>query len=263
MRYPLVLGAALAACSASAQVYVQSSLIDDYRVEAGERVEGVVPLVNETDSPRRVRAYLADYQFDAEGSTWYDAPGSAAHSAAGWVSVGAPEVVVPARATTELRYSVRVPADAALDETRWCVLMVEDVGQDESAASPQASGPQLGTRRRVRFAVQIAVVLGDPAPALRVAETRLSGAGGALALWADVVNDGTGHADTTVSLDVFDAQGRSVRLEGTRGRLYPGSSLRHQVSLADVGPGTYQALLIVDAGDEHTVGVPLVLDVEG
>ena len=247
------------ATGARAQFYVQSSLIDDHKAVAGETVDGVVPLVNETDAPVRVRLYLTDYRYRADGTTEYPDPGTDPSSAAPWVSVGSPEVTVPPRSRTDVGYRVRVPASATSAETRWCLLMIEAVGDGPDPAG--TARQRVGLDRRVRFGVQIAVTLGDPLADVELLDAGLATEpGGGPVLWTDVGNAGAGATETRVSLDLFDAEGRPHgRIEGSDARLYPGTSFRHRVSLGGVPEGTYQGLLVVDTGRGESVGTQLTI----
>ena len=52
----------------------------------------------------------------------------------------------------------------------------------------------------------------------------------------------------------------TVRFETDRKRLYPGTSVRYSVDLTEVASGSYQALVVVDNGDEHVFGAQYGLE---
>ena len=256
---PVLLASALVAFAApvEAQLVVNTPFVHDLEVVPGRRIEGVVPLRNDGDAPRTARLYLTDYAFDASGTSRYDAPGTLARSAAAWVSVGTSEVIVPPGETVEVRYAIDVPVEADAVGTRWCALMVED-----RPAEAEEVGSGVGIRRRVRYAIQLALQFGGGAPDLDIADLGLAeGATAGRQLWLDLANTGDATADTEVSLELFDADGHSRgRHGGSRARLYPGTSFRHRVGLVDVPPGEYLALVIVETGDEHAIGSQFTLE---
>ena len=80
-------------------------------------------------------------------------------------------------------------------------------------------------------------------------------------LAADVENVGERLLVGAVYLDVFDAAGTAVgRIGGSTSRVYPGTSVRHRVDLSSLAPGVYEALLVIDGGDEGVFGAQYTLE---
>lgn len=261
----LTLLAALTAMPCAAQLYIAAPLVDDREVTPGSTYEGVVPITNPTDEPMQARLYLTDYRFDAGGSNWYDEPGTSDRSNAGWVAFGAPVVTIPANSTLDIPYQVQVPDDAALHGSYWCLLMIEGIPHDaaESTLGGTGDGPQFGVRRRIRYGIQIAShIRRTGEPQLEIPSAELLAVGdGSHVLQLKVENTGTRMGETQVYLDLFDTDGQALgRFEGSEARIYPDTSFRHQVRLEGIASGTYEALLVVDAGEDHTYGVQYTLE---
>lgn len=160
--------------------------------------------------------------------------------------------------------TVRVPSDAA-DGSYWSMLMVEGIprGSAESTLGDAAEGEiQFGIVERVRYGVQIASHVGAAAAHVEVVAAGIeAGEDGGKVLIVDVENVSDRMLDGPVYLDVFDADGAAHgRIEGTAARVYPGTSFRHRVDLAELAPGTYQALLVVDGGEAGVFGAQYTLD---
>jgi hypothetical protein len=63
-----------------------------------------------------------------------------------------------------------------------------------------------------------------------------------------------------VTVELFGANGQSRgRISGGKFRMYPGTSVRHLMSLGEIPPGTYKALVLVDAGGQDVFGAQYTL----
>src|SRR4051812_37802944 len=150
--------ALLLACATTlhAQVVVEGSPNKDQRAHPGDQYAGVIVLRNTSADPQEVRLYQTDYETTAEGKTLFPAAGSNPRSNATWVSLGRSRVIVPARQTLELAYSVSVPS-APLSGSYWSMVMVEMIPRTSPASSMRAgtSQPRLGVETRLRQAVTV------------------------------------------------------------------------------------------------------------
>lgn len=238
--------------AATCQVLVSGPLVRDVEVSPRDTVTGAVTLVNSTPEDQVVRVYLRDYTFDASGTTRYDPPGTLPRSAAPWIALGASELVVPAEGRIDVDYDAYVPAEPAPQGTWWAALMVEGVDAADGR-------PGTGLRARIRYAVQLVFQLGDAGPDLALTDVGIDD--DVRQLWLDVANRGGSSADVKVSLELFGQEGGSLgRRSGGRARLYPDTSYRHRVALDGIAAGSYQALVIIETGDEHAVGAQFTLD---
>ncbi|WP_420456199.1 hypothetical protein [Rubrivirga sp.] len=250
--------------SAQAQISVRSALSDDREVSAGTVYRGEVTVANETATAQQAKVYLRDYSFQADGTNVYGEPGTSARSNAAWVRFGPAVVTLAPGETRAVQYAVTVPADAPAGSS-WSLLMVESVPPDapESTLGDAPAAPRYGVRPVMRYGVQLATHVRGDAPV----EVTFSGAelvrdeAGARGLRVDVANTGGRMVRPEVWAELFDAAGTSHgRVEGARSRIYPGTSVRQRIRLGDLPPGTYRALVVVDAGADDVYGAEYVLD---
>jgi len=262
----IALFALVASSPASAQIYLGASLTDDREVPVGASYEGTIPINNTSDEAVEVRLYLTDYRFDAEGRNWYDELGTQERSNALWIGFGNAVVTVPANGTMEVAYRVDVPDDPKLEGSYWSMLMVEAISPqsvESTLGDSDATSPQFGVRLRIRYGVQIATHIMETGQAeLSLASPELVDDGEeGMRLTVNVENAGNRLAESRVYLDLFDSDGRNVgRFEGSRARIYPGTSFRHSVSIGVEEGGRYEALFIIDLGEDNTFGAQYTLE---
>lgn len=138
--------------------------------------------------------------------------------------------------------------------------MVESVDPNSAESTVGEESEQeseLGFRQVTRYGVQLAAHVREGA--LRdVAFDRIqlvADDDGHTWFHADVINTGTIMLHPEVYMRVFAADGSEYGpMEGVQYRLYPGTSVQQRIDLSDLEPGTYQALLIVDDGDDAVFG---------
>ena len=257
-----IYGAFLLAClmmtsSAKAQITVRGMLAHDLDATPGVVVSGSVIVDNETDAPQQAKVYQTDYLFFADGTNAYDSPGSTQRSNALWVQFSPDNMTIPPNGSVTVSYSITVP-DSASNGSYWSMLMVEavDATSAESADSDE-SDRQVGFRQVTRYGVQIATHLRQSA------EQNVSFDGIQLAVdeqgnttfQADVFNTGSLMLRPQVYMRVFGADGAEHGpFEGVQYRMYPGTSVRQRIDLSSLEAGTYQALLIVDNGEDAVFG---------
>ena len=245
--------------SSLAQITVRGRLAHDLETTAGQTVSGQVIVDNETDRPQQARVYLRDYLFFADGTNAYDPPGTTDRSNAPWVQFSPENLTIPAGASATVSYSIAIP-DSATAGSWWSMLMVESVDPNsaESTVGEESEQEQaLGFRQVTRYGVQLAAHVRQGG--LRdVAFERIqlvADEDGHTWFHADVINTGTLMLHPEVYMRVFAADGSEYGpMEGVQYRLYPGTSVQQRIDLSDLQPGTYQALLIVDDGDEAVFG---------
>jgi hypothetical protein len=152
-------------------------------------------------------------------------------------------------------YTVTVPDNAA-PGTAWSILMVTTIarGAPESTA-PAGARVRVGVQATLRYGVQIATTLAGPAPKVSLANAHAYAAAGGKVLELDVANTGEIAYRPELRVEVFNAAGERVaKLASPRGLLYPGTSLRQRFELGALPPGTYQALVVADAGGDQLFG---------
>ena len=249
--------AAAAAPPARAQITVVGSAVEERAARPGETYSGTIRLRNEGREPEEARLYLSDYAFHADGRTVYAPAGSLPRSSARWVTFSPAQVSLPPGGEADVGYTVAVPADAGLAGTFWSVLMVEGIARGSAESGAAAPGRvRVGIRPQVRYAVQIATTLeGTGAARVSFSGTRAYAAGSGKVLELDVANSGDVAYRPELRVELFDAVGRAAgTFTSKRGLLYPGTSLRQAFDLGALPAGTYQALVVADAGADEVFG---------
>lgn len=243
--------------TALSQITVRGKLAHDLDAAPGMIVSGSITVDNESDQMQEAKVYLRDYMFFADGTNAYDDPGTVLRSNAPWVRFSPETMRIPPRTSMAVNYEIAVP-DSAGPGSYWSILMVE--GVDASSAestSGTESDRQVGFRQVTRYGVQLAVhdrnnaeqnVSFDNIQLLVDEEGNTS-------FHVDVTNVGNLMLQPNVYLRVFDADGAEKGpFEGSVYRMYPETSVRQRIELTGLPSGTYQALLIVDNGEDAVFG---------
>lgn len=255
----LALLATLAGAPAAAQIAVVSDAVEEKTAAAGESYAGTIRIRNTSGRAQEVKLYQTDYAFFADGRTIYGEPGSGPRSNARWVTMSPARLTLAPGAEGTVSYRVAVPAAAAQRGSFWSMVMVEPIeaGSAESAQPAPARKAQLSVQTRTRFGVQVVTHVGDEgARTLEFGTPRATNAaGGARSLEVDLANTGDRAFRPVLRLELFTADGAPAgRVESGRGLVYPGTSLRQRFELAGIPAGTYDALVVADAGGDDVFG---------
>ncbi|HET7463950.1 MAG TPA: hypothetical protein VFJ82_22025 [Longimicrobium sp.] len=253
----IALPLAAVAAPAAAQITVLGSGVEERAAQPGETYSGTLRLRNEGRQAEEARVYLADYSFAADGRTVYAAAGSLPRSSARWIAFSPSQVRIAPGGEATVGYTVTVPAGAELHGTFWSLLMVEGIahGSPESTTSTAAARVRMGVTPSIRYAVQIATTIGAGAPQVRFASARAYAAGTGKVLEVDVANAGEVAYRPEIRVELYDEAGNKAgAFTSRRGLLYPGTSLRQTFELGAVPAGTYQALVVADAGGDQVFG---------
>jgi hypothetical protein len=262
----LVAGSVLLLSTAMGQIAVIGGLSQDREATPGEVYDGAITVKNDTDAEQEVKIYQRDYFFASDGSNVYGDPGRMARSNARWVTFAPATIVLPAKGSATVKYTVTVPRDsvtAPLVGSFWSMLMVESIPEGSPESSVKGKGgTKLGLRQNIRYAVQIATHLRNAGTKMvRFFNVKLvKGEDGERLLQVDVENTGEAYLRPDVTVELFGADGESRgKLPGGKYRMYPGTSVRHLIKVNDLPPGTYKALVVVDAGGPDVFGAQYTL----
>lgn len=236
-------------------ISVLGDLSHERTIEPGKTYEGTILLKNNSKVAEEVKVYQTDYQFFADGRNLYGRPGKDARSNAAWVTFSPNYLTVPPQATLSIAYTVRVPADPARAGTFWSMLMVEGVPK-VAPAQQRKQRPEVGLRQAIRYGVQIVTNIGDSGSRkIKILDKRLLRDAGRRLLRLDIANTGERWLRPVVWVNLVDSAGRRAgRFTGIRKRIFPGSSVRHDIELANVPPGAYKAVIVIDNGDDYVFG---------
>lgn len=255
----LCLFALVSTATSQAQITVRGRLAHDLDVLPGQTVSGEVTIDNETNQAQQARIYLRDYLFFADGTNAYDPPGSAERSNAPWIQFSPENVTIPPGASATVSYSLSMP-DSIGTGSWWSILMVEGVDPNsaESTVGEEAADErELGFRQVTRYGVQLAshVRTGSDRNVTFDRIQLVADEEGNTWFHADVINTGSLMMHPNVYMRVFAEDGSELGpFEGVQYRLYPGTSVQQRIDLSSLEPGIYQALLIVDDGDDAVFG---------
>jgi hypothetical protein len=266
----LLLPAVLIACAAGtqAQVSIIGDLSQDHDGRPGESYSGSILVKNDSNEPQEAKLYQTDYLFYADGTNNYAEAGSTPRSNARWVSYSPSYLVVPPRASVSVNFTVTVPKTLEgkeLTGTYWSMLMVEGISKEspESSFSKKEKKAEMGVRQTLRYGIQIAThIEGTGKRSIRFIQAKLvRGDKGESLLQVDLEDNGTLGFRPEVYVELFDVKGISKgKFPGHRYRMYPDTSVRQMIGLGGIAPGTYKALVVVDAGGEDVYGAQYTLE---
>jgi hypothetical protein len=248
---------------ADAQISVRGVLAHDLQTTPGKSVSGSIIVHNDTTEPQQAKAYQRDYLFFADGTNDYAEPGTTERSNANWIRFFPENITIPPSASVSISYTVTVP-DSINHEipegSFWSILMIEGIGK-ESAESTLGDtidvDDRIGFVQVMRYGVQLATHIEKGSTSdVSVDGIELIADGDEGILFkADITNTGTLMLRPDVYLQVFDSDGVEYGpFNGTRFRIYPGTSVRQKIRLEGLQAGSYQALLVVDAGEGAIFG---------
>ena len=257
----LLLSLSLAGSSALAAGFgVTSGLTNTHEVSPGSSVSGKIILDNSTDTPTKVRVYQTDYFFNAAGDTKYDPVGSQSRSNGTWITLGGSEIVtVLPKSQFELPYTIQVPEKLNAIGTYWSVVMLEPLDETDVRVAPPTAEGTLNIKQIFRYAVQVItnVQSGSSKASLAFADPKIErDMDGKYGLSVTLLNDGEIVQRPNVYAEVYNsAAGLVGRVEGTEGKVYPGTSVRQQFVFPVLPDGSYQVLVVSDNGDQNVYGV--------
>lgn len=240
------------------QIAVNGDLVREHVALPGRHYTGSIDIQNPSGLRQDVEVTLADYHFDAGGSSRFEPAGSLERSMAGWVTFSPARVTLGPGERTEITYAVQVPesAGAAMPPSGsfWTALMIE--------SRPSGTGPlelergEVGLSARLRYAVQLAAhIESGQVHELDLTNVRVSRESGAAVLSFDVTNIGTLAYRPIFEIQIFDQQGAQVgTFHERRGLVFPGTSLRQRFELGMLEHATYEAFLTIDTGAPDLLG---------
>ena len=261
VRVALVLALIAGACHAG---IVVDGLVHERVAGFGEVYTGTITIRNAGAETMAARLYQKDYLFYSNGSNVYGDPGVDERSNASWVTLSANYVEVPGQSSVEVEYTVNVPADDSLRGSYWSLLMIEElptggVGPAQEYQLPQRSS----VKQALRYGVQMVTHIGGTGERVVAFTDRnlVQANDGTRTLLIDVENTGERSLRPNLWVELHDSSGHRLgRFESAKKRLYPGTSVRFAVDLTAAPSGSYQALVVVDNGDEHVFGAQYGLD---
>jgi hypothetical protein len=245
----------------NAQISVIGELSQDKDAKPGEKYEGVIVVKNDTNEPQEAKVYQTDYTFHFSGTNNYGEPGSNPRSNARWVSFSPSFLTIPPQGMMAMNFVVNVPSDREkkMVGTYWSMLMIEGIpkGSAESSLPAKENKAQMGIMQTIRYGVQVAThIAGTGTRNVKFLDVKLvSQEKQKRVLQVDIENTGDIGMRPETYVELFDENGMTKgKFPGTKFRMYPGTSVRQVIDVSSVSPGTYKAMVVVDAGGDDVFG---------
>ena len=257
----IILTLMLWAAGAHASISIADGLTRDFHLRPGEIKEGVIEVRSSSDEPQRIRLYQTDYLFHADGSNYYDDPGTTVRSNADWIVFSPQEVEIAPHGKAQIFFQISVPQGETLNGTYWSMLMAEAA---PNIPDPEisATNPSVGVRVIIRHGIQISVTIDGEGEKMVKPHGELEKLAEGTFLHLDLDNTGEFLVRPAVWAEIYDTAGElTERLTSDPLRIYPGCSVRHKFGL-DLTPGTYQALVVIDNGDGEVWGTQYNLEID-
>ncbi|MGI6165962.1 MAG: hypothetical protein ACOYEN_08280 [Limnochordia bacterium] len=241
-------------------VQVQGETTRVHTVGRGGSLDGIITLRNDQADAEWVRLYLTDHLNDARTGSQFPEAGTLPRSAALWVDLMQTEVLLQPGETRNVFYRVAVPDSPEARGTYWCSVMVEPQAAQEipiSAAEPEERTFVLTLRHVIRYQIAVIINVGTSGDkSLAFAEPTLETAvDGSTSFQIFIENTGERWLNPETWLEVYDDLGQLVgRAQAPRGRILPGAAGLRRFDLTGIDSGEYQALLLVDDGEDAVFG---------
>ncbi|NNE34374.1 MAG: hypothetical protein HKN13_04015, partial [Rhodothermales bacterium] len=261
MAIALMLAAATIHSPARAQISVLGSLASDRDVSPGETYSGQITVRNDTKDAAQAKIYQTDYLFYHDGTNYFEEPGTTPRSNAAWVQFNPAVITLEPGESGIVNYVVAVPSsvgDTLLAGSYWSMLMIEGIAKDSPESTlGDTDRPQFGIRQVTRYGVQIAShIRANSETNIDIAGVELrQEALGVPTLQLNIENSGNVLIVPETWVELYDASGTLARrISGQQSRVYPGTSVSQRFKLADTPEGAYDALVVVDGGNDNLFG---------
>ncbi|MBI5207020.1 MAG: hypothetical protein HY934_04430 [Candidatus Firestonebacteria bacterium] len=224
-------------------------------VSSGEKSEGIVLLKNTEDNPGKVKIYLTDYLFFADGRSIYGSAGSSPRSNANWISFSPNILDIPANGMATVYYTIQVPEDDSLKGVYWSIIMVE-ILPNAVIENNNTDKHLLGIQTILRYGIQIITNINDSGEQnIKFLDKKLILQDNKNVLQLDIENTGEQMLSPVVWIDLYNSFGKNIgRFESSEKRIFPSCSVRHGIDLSIVPKGKYKASIIVDNKNEYVFG---------
>ncbi len=124
----------------------------------GRPLTDAIEVTNEARETARLRVYAEDWRLERDGAVAFSRAGTGRRSASTWVRINPTEFDLPAGSTSDVRFTVTVPAGAPAGSYR-SAIVVEQVPRRGPGDVP---GSSVSVRPRVATILYVRV--GDPIP---------------------------------------------------------------------------------------------------
>jgi len=256
----------LMATQVEAKVSVVGGLSHEKNAQIDETYQGTIFISNNDSEPQEVKIYQTDYLFFSDGTNVYGEPGSSiSRSNANWITFSPYRLIIPPKETATINYTINVPDDKSLMGTYWSIIMVEGIGEvhPEALTHPEEGKVLLGITQVIRYGIQIITHIEDTGSReLKFTGTKLLAKEDEGRIFQiDLENTGERWLVPFFWMELYDEQGYYIgKFEGTKMRIFPGTSIRQRIDLSSLPGGKYMALVVADNGDEYVFGAQYTME---
>lgn len=258
---------------------IRGSVVEDAR--PGEVIQAKITIVNPIEKEVLTRVYLADYQIDLVGEQFIDAD-TTKRSNASWVNFTDSERVIAPRTTVEIPVEIAIPADSSIEGSYWSMIMVEAQAQTVMEPDPSKEGiAAFGLEIVNRHALNVITTVGNGYSDLSFSNPAVfTGEAGENLFSVDAENVGNRIATADVYLEIYSTQGQVLgRIDAGRVYIRPENPTNFTFDFTNVSnlieetntigtelialePGTYNTLMIVDAGNDEIFGARYTIELD-
>lgn len=245
---------------------------------AGDTLHAKVLITNTSSEDIHTKLTLKDITTNVNGSKYLDIQDTQnPRTNLSWITLSNKTTIIPAKQQVEVPIEISVPNDLSLEGSYWGIIMVE--GEPKLVADYDPEIPNSHAIQILsRHALNVIVNIGQGTAKLAFENPQLINDGDSRTLFqVDVLNTGTRVMTPVNYLELYTLEGEFTgRIDTDIGRLRPDNPQRilfnfsktyisdndgqpqHQEVLA----GTYNAILVSDAGGDDIFGVRYTLELE-
>lgn len=236
------------ASNALASVTIINGLTHVYKGNSGDMIEGEIVLINGSDVEQRVRFMINEALFSCNANRVFTEKDPHAQSSSDWIENGAGERLLLPKERYVHRFKIRIPEDQSLKGSFWSVMMV----YVEKPIKEEMLNNSIGLNTKIRYAVGLLTNVNSlDQPNLDFEQVQLDEKSGKKALGVKLRNDGSFIEGVKLSLEVYDANGKKVKvLETDRNMVFPGVCKDYIIDISDLPEGQYECLLLAETRKE-------------
>lgn len=237
----------------AAALLIPGSLTHENVVSVKQKIDNIIPIQNEGDSPLKIQVTLSDYLFNSKGESFFPSAGTCPRSNTSWIQTNKMNFEIPPHSTYSFAYTLQVPDDPSLQGSYWSIFLIEPV--EEAASSPDQK-QALGVQTIIRYGVQVLTHVGKTGSYdLKITDKKIVQGKEQKTFTISVDNTGTRSLSPTLTLELIQTTGKKAgRFEVAKQRILPSCSSSYQVDISNIPQGKYKAVLILDHGENALFG---------
>ncbi|MBN1648363.1 MAG: hypothetical protein JW874_10035 [Spirochaetales bacterium] len=265
LQVALLILLALIPASVFAGITIDGSLTNEYSGNPGDSFSGSIIIKNTGNNTEEVKIYQHDYSSNADGQSFYTEPGSNPRSNSAWIEITPRKIFIKAGEDYTAFFSITYPEDESLSGTYWSMMMVEaipDTSAESSQYDPASAG--IGVQTILRYGIRMITHIGNSGTIKpEVTSSSLVLEDGQPVLQLDIANTGTRLLRISTWAELYTEKGDLAgKYEGDRYAVFPGSSIHFRINLKNTPKNKYQAVVVLDCGENNVFGINYDLRIE-